>query len=189
MLRKKKNTSQDDTEQLDQNSQNFQNPIFKFQDSTQEIQNRSFLENSIDAYIEKEKKLPLLEFEQTEQGEKEINSTLKIQQSLTGQNLQKEIITPLDLRNIQDNVIKFRSQAIDVSPSGINFQQQKFSSMRADETNSCTDKNFEEIDKNFQTENLIKDDQRQTFEQWPDFGCEGIKVQRAHQPTSQCYYL
>eukprot|EP01023_Acetabularia_acetabulum_P014705 TRINITY_DN17172_c0_g2_i9.p2 TRINITY_DN17172_c0_g2~~TRINITY_DN17172_c0_g2_i9.p2 ORF type:complete len:193 (-),score=3.00 TRINITY_DN17172_c0_g2_i9:17-595(-) len=23
-------------------------------------------------------------------------------------------------------------------------------------------------------------------EQWPDFGCEGIKVQRAHQPTSQC---
>eukprot|EP01023_Acetabularia_acetabulum_P013498 TRINITY_DN1649_c0_g1_i7.p1 TRINITY_DN1649_c0_g1~~TRINITY_DN1649_c0_g1_i7.p1 ORF type:complete len:426 (+),score=54.61 TRINITY_DN1649_c0_g1_i7:85-1362(+) len=23
------------------------------------------------------------------------------------------------------------------------------------------------------------------FEQWPDFGCEGIKVQRAHQPTSQ----
>eukprot|EP01023_Acetabularia_acetabulum_P029229 TRINITY_DN275_c0_g1_i14.p1 TRINITY_DN275_c0_g1~~TRINITY_DN275_c0_g1_i14.p1 ORF type:complete len:231 (+),score=-2.58 TRINITY_DN275_c0_g1_i14:1262-1954(+) len=24
------------------------------------------------------------------------------------------------------------------------------------------------------------------FEQWPDFGCEGIKVQRAHQPTSQC---
>eukprot|EP01023_Acetabularia_acetabulum_P000283 TRINITY_DN10118_c0_g1_i1.p1 TRINITY_DN10118_c0_g1~~TRINITY_DN10118_c0_g1_i1.p1 ORF type:complete len:166 (-),score=0.87 TRINITY_DN10118_c0_g1_i1:8-505(-) len=24
-------------------------------------------------------------------------------------------------------------------------------------------------------------------EQWPDFGCEGIKVQRAHQPTSQCY--
>eukprot|EP01023_Acetabularia_acetabulum_P003844 TRINITY_DN11595_c1_g1_i1.p1 TRINITY_DN11595_c1_g1~~TRINITY_DN11595_c1_g1_i1.p1 ORF type:complete len:149 (-),score=4.39 TRINITY_DN11595_c1_g1_i1:86-532(-) len=22
--------------------------------------------------------------------------------------------------------------------------------------------------------------------QWPDFGCEGIKVQRAHQPTSQC---
>eukprot|EP01023_Acetabularia_acetabulum_P019147 TRINITY_DN19708_c0_g1_i1.p1 TRINITY_DN19708_c0_g1~~TRINITY_DN19708_c0_g1_i1.p1 ORF type:complete len:291 (-),score=-6.47 TRINITY_DN19708_c0_g1_i1:147-1019(-) len=25
-----------------------------------------------------------------------------------------------------------------------------------------------------------------TFEQWPDFGCEGIKVQRAHQPTSQC---
>eukprot|EP01023_Acetabularia_acetabulum_P043704 TRINITY_DN4367_c1_g2_i3.p2 TRINITY_DN4367_c1_g2~~TRINITY_DN4367_c1_g2_i3.p2 ORF type:complete len:218 (-),score=6.38 TRINITY_DN4367_c1_g2_i3:178-831(-) len=26
----------------------------------------------------------------------------------------------------------------------------------------------------------------QTNEQWPDFGCEGIKVQRAHQPTSQC---
>eukprot|EP01023_Acetabularia_acetabulum_P054268 TRINITY_DN6108_c0_g1_i2.p6 TRINITY_DN6108_c0_g1~~TRINITY_DN6108_c0_g1_i2.p6 ORF type:complete len:114 (-),score=8.16 TRINITY_DN6108_c0_g1_i2:172-513(-) len=26
----------------------------------------------------------------------------------------------------------------------------------------------------------------QIFEQWPDFGCEGIKVQRAHQPTSQC---
>eukprot|EP01023_Acetabularia_acetabulum_P058017 TRINITY_DN6791_c0_g1_i2.p8 TRINITY_DN6791_c0_g1~~TRINITY_DN6791_c0_g1_i2.p8 ORF type:complete len:100 (-),score=0.92 TRINITY_DN6791_c0_g1_i2:92-391(-) len=25
-----------------------------------------------------------------------------------------------------------------------------------------------------------------TREQWPDFGCEGIKVQRAHQPTSQC---
>eukprot|EP01023_Acetabularia_acetabulum_P062225 TRINITY_DN7635_c0_g2_i1.p5 TRINITY_DN7635_c0_g2~~TRINITY_DN7635_c0_g2_i1.p5 ORF type:complete len:119 (-),score=5.58 TRINITY_DN7635_c0_g2_i1:1048-1404(-) len=25
-----------------------------------------------------------------------------------------------------------------------------------------------------------------TVEQWPDFGCEGIKVQRAHQPTSQC---
>eukprot|EP01023_Acetabularia_acetabulum_P052151 TRINITY_DN577_c0_g1_i24.p1 TRINITY_DN577_c0_g1~~TRINITY_DN577_c0_g1_i24.p1 ORF type:complete len:105 (-),score=15.60 TRINITY_DN577_c0_g1_i24:23-337(-) len=25
-----------------------------------------------------------------------------------------------------------------------------------------------------------------TNEQWPDFGCEGIKVQRAHQPTSQC---
>eukprot|EP01023_Acetabularia_acetabulum_P024468 TRINITY_DN23626_c0_g1_i3.p1 TRINITY_DN23626_c0_g1~~TRINITY_DN23626_c0_g1_i3.p1 ORF type:complete len:166 (-),score=6.27 TRINITY_DN23626_c0_g1_i3:1018-1515(-) len=24
------------------------------------------------------------------------------------------------------------------------------------------------------------------YEQWPDFGCEGIKVQRAHQPTSQC---
>eukprot|EP01023_Acetabularia_acetabulum_P012669 TRINITY_DN15942_c0_g1_i13.p7 TRINITY_DN15942_c0_g1~~TRINITY_DN15942_c0_g1_i13.p7 ORF type:complete len:113 (-),score=3.75 TRINITY_DN15942_c0_g1_i13:471-809(-) len=24
------------------------------------------------------------------------------------------------------------------------------------------------------------------IEQWPDFGCEGIKVQRAHQPTSQC---
>eukprot|EP01023_Acetabularia_acetabulum_P062896 TRINITY_DN7821_c0_g1_i4.p2 TRINITY_DN7821_c0_g1~~TRINITY_DN7821_c0_g1_i4.p2 ORF type:complete len:240 (-),score=5.69 TRINITY_DN7821_c0_g1_i4:1551-2270(-) len=24
-------------------------------------------------------------------------------------------------------------------------------------------------------------------EQWPDFGCEGIKVQRAHQPTSQCW--
>eukprot|EP01023_Acetabularia_acetabulum_P016082 TRINITY_DN17937_c0_g1_i1.p2 TRINITY_DN17937_c0_g1~~TRINITY_DN17937_c0_g1_i1.p2 ORF type:complete len:223 (+),score=33.41 TRINITY_DN17937_c0_g1_i1:48-671(+) len=24
------------------------------------------------------------------------------------------------------------------------------------------------------------------LEQWPDFGCEGIKVQRAHQPTSQC---
>eukprot|EP01023_Acetabularia_acetabulum_P062100 TRINITY_DN7590_c1_g1_i2.p4 TRINITY_DN7590_c1_g1~~TRINITY_DN7590_c1_g1_i2.p4 ORF type:complete len:257 (+),score=19.51 TRINITY_DN7590_c1_g1_i2:918-1688(+) len=23
------------------------------------------------------------------------------------------------------------------------------------------------------------------LEQWPDFGCEGIKVQRAHQPTSQ----
>eukprot|EP01023_Acetabularia_acetabulum_P021544 TRINITY_DN21324_c0_g1_i2.p3 TRINITY_DN21324_c0_g1~~TRINITY_DN21324_c0_g1_i2.p3 ORF type:complete len:104 (-),score=1.12 TRINITY_DN21324_c0_g1_i2:593-904(-) len=22
------------------------------------------------------------------------------------------------------------------------------------------------------------------IEQWPDFGCEGIKVQRAHQPTS-----
>eukprot|EP01023_Acetabularia_acetabulum_P020945 TRINITY_DN20956_c0_g1_i1.p8 TRINITY_DN20956_c0_g1~~TRINITY_DN20956_c0_g1_i1.p8 ORF type:complete len:134 (+),score=7.42 TRINITY_DN20956_c0_g1_i1:1563-1964(+) len=26
----------------------------------------------------------------------------------------------------------------------------------------------------------------QSNEQWPDFGCEGIKVQRAHQPTSQC---
>eukprot|EP01023_Acetabularia_acetabulum_P025034 TRINITY_DN24025_c0_g1_i1.p3 TRINITY_DN24025_c0_g1~~TRINITY_DN24025_c0_g1_i1.p3 ORF type:complete len:100 (-),score=7.85 TRINITY_DN24025_c0_g1_i1:246-545(-) len=26
------------------------------------------------------------------------------------------------------------------------------------------------------------------IEQWPDFGCEGIKVQRAHQPTSQCYH-
>eukprot|EP01023_Acetabularia_acetabulum_P014533 TRINITY_DN170_c0_g1_i1.p1 TRINITY_DN170_c0_g1~~TRINITY_DN170_c0_g1_i1.p1 ORF type:complete len:416 (-),score=78.54 TRINITY_DN170_c0_g1_i1:764-2011(-) len=26
----------------------------------------------------------------------------------------------------------------------------------------------------------------QGVEQWPDFGCEGIKVQRAHQPTSQC---
>eukprot|EP01023_Acetabularia_acetabulum_P017123 TRINITY_DN18516_c0_g1_i10.p1 TRINITY_DN18516_c0_g1~~TRINITY_DN18516_c0_g1_i10.p1 ORF type:complete len:139 (-),score=13.42 TRINITY_DN18516_c0_g1_i10:296-712(-) len=23
-------------------------------------------------------------------------------------------------------------------------------------------------------------------EQWPDCGCEGLKVQRAHQPTSQC---
>eukprot|EP01023_Acetabularia_acetabulum_P046358 TRINITY_DN4777_c0_g1_i4.p1 TRINITY_DN4777_c0_g1~~TRINITY_DN4777_c0_g1_i4.p1 ORF type:complete len:428 (-),score=67.32 TRINITY_DN4777_c0_g1_i4:104-1387(-) len=26
----------------------------------------------------------------------------------------------------------------------------------------------------------------ESCEQWPDFGCEGIKVQRAHQPTSQC---
>eukprot|EP01023_Acetabularia_acetabulum_P025838 TRINITY_DN24659_c0_g1_i1.p1 TRINITY_DN24659_c0_g1~~TRINITY_DN24659_c0_g1_i1.p1 ORF type:complete len:351 (+),score=76.73 TRINITY_DN24659_c0_g1_i1:127-1053(+) len=28
--------------------------------------------------------------------------------------------------------------------------------------------------------------EEQISEQWPDFGCEGIKVQRAHQPTSQC---
>eukprot|EP01023_Acetabularia_acetabulum_P056256 TRINITY_DN6529_c0_g1_i10.p3 TRINITY_DN6529_c0_g1~~TRINITY_DN6529_c0_g1_i10.p3 ORF type:complete len:171 (-),score=28.76 TRINITY_DN6529_c0_g1_i10:366-878(-) len=27
---------------------------------------------------------------------------------------------------------------------------------------------------------------KQLQEQWPDFGCEGIKVQRALQPTSQC---
>eukprot|EP01023_Acetabularia_acetabulum_P025532 TRINITY_DN2442_c0_g1_i3.p2 TRINITY_DN2442_c0_g1~~TRINITY_DN2442_c0_g1_i3.p2 ORF type:complete len:158 (+),score=21.64 TRINITY_DN2442_c0_g1_i3:301-774(+) len=29
-------------------------------------------------------------------------------------------------------------------------------------------------------------DYKKFDEQWPDFGCEGIKVQRAHQPTSQC---
>eukprot|EP01023_Acetabularia_acetabulum_P054645 TRINITY_DN6192_c0_g1_i2.p4 TRINITY_DN6192_c0_g1~~TRINITY_DN6192_c0_g1_i2.p4 ORF type:complete len:145 (+),score=24.43 TRINITY_DN6192_c0_g1_i2:208-642(+) len=32
----------------------------------------------------------------------------------------------------------------------------------------------------------LKTMQKQLSEQWPDFGCEGIKVQRAHQPTSQC---
>eukprot|EP01023_Acetabularia_acetabulum_P041931 TRINITY_DN4109_c0_g1_i14.p7 TRINITY_DN4109_c0_g1~~TRINITY_DN4109_c0_g1_i14.p7 ORF type:complete len:117 (-),score=14.96 TRINITY_DN4109_c0_g1_i14:931-1281(-) len=31
--------------------------------------------------------------------------------------------------------------------------------------------------------------QTNSDEQWPDFGCEGIKVQRAHQPTSQCQVL
>eukprot|EP01023_Acetabularia_acetabulum_P026384 TRINITY_DN2507_c0_g1_i3.p2 TRINITY_DN2507_c0_g1~~TRINITY_DN2507_c0_g1_i3.p2 ORF type:complete len:205 (+),score=26.92 TRINITY_DN2507_c0_g1_i3:85-699(+) len=38
---------------------------------------------------------------------------------------------------------------------------------------------FEEVDRN-------KDGKLTLVEQWPDFGCEGIKVQRAHQPTSQC---
>eukprot|EP01023_Acetabularia_acetabulum_P042558 TRINITY_DN4215_c0_g1_i7.p1 TRINITY_DN4215_c0_g1~~TRINITY_DN4215_c0_g1_i7.p1 ORF type:complete len:435 (+),score=52.88 TRINITY_DN4215_c0_g1_i7:76-1380(+) len=31
-----------------------------------------------------------------------------------------------------------------------------------------------------------EDNNSHNNEQWPDFGCEGIKVQRAHQPTSQC---
>eukprot|EP01023_Acetabularia_acetabulum_P031544 TRINITY_DN2956_c0_g1_i3.p3 TRINITY_DN2956_c0_g1~~TRINITY_DN2956_c0_g1_i3.p3 ORF type:complete len:166 (-),score=25.64 TRINITY_DN2956_c0_g1_i3:187-684(-) len=31
-----------------------------------------------------------------------------------------------------------------------------------------------------------RDIRNESNEQWPDFGCEGIKVQRAHQPTSQC---
>eukprot|EP01023_Acetabularia_acetabulum_P062065 TRINITY_DN7576_c0_g3_i1.p2 TRINITY_DN7576_c0_g3~~TRINITY_DN7576_c0_g3_i1.p2 ORF type:complete len:223 (+),score=23.41 TRINITY_DN7576_c0_g3_i1:223-891(+) len=31
-----------------------------------------------------------------------------------------------------------------------------------------------------------REDTYKLNEQWPDFGCEGIKVQRAHQPTSQC---
>eukprot|EP01023_Acetabularia_acetabulum_P023856 TRINITY_DN2318_c0_g1_i2.p3 TRINITY_DN2318_c0_g1~~TRINITY_DN2318_c0_g1_i2.p3 ORF type:complete len:110 (+),score=28.68 TRINITY_DN2318_c0_g1_i2:123-452(+) len=33
---------------------------------------------------------------------------------------------------------------------------------------------------------LLLEDVVVLIEQWPDFGCEGIKVQRAHQPTSQC---
>eukprot|EP01023_Acetabularia_acetabulum_P042310 TRINITY_DN4171_c0_g1_i1.p2 TRINITY_DN4171_c0_g1~~TRINITY_DN4171_c0_g1_i1.p2 ORF type:complete len:116 (-),score=20.52 TRINITY_DN4171_c0_g1_i1:136-441(-) len=33
---------------------------------------------------------------------------------------------------------------------------------------------------------LLLSENEGNYEQWPDFGCEGIKVQRAHQPTSQC---
>eukprot|EP01023_Acetabularia_acetabulum_P041958 TRINITY_DN4113_c0_g1_i2.p3 TRINITY_DN4113_c0_g1~~TRINITY_DN4113_c0_g1_i2.p3 ORF type:complete len:312 (-),score=42.12 TRINITY_DN4113_c0_g1_i2:1099-2034(-) len=64
---------------------------------------------------------------------------------------------------------------ITISPALLEELEQNQSTLErvlSPESAQCSEKNINDMD-----------------EQWPDFGCEGIKVQRAHQPTSQCQEL
>eukprot|EP01023_Acetabularia_acetabulum_P053920 TRINITY_DN6055_c0_g1_i8.p1 TRINITY_DN6055_c0_g1~~TRINITY_DN6055_c0_g1_i8.p1 ORF type:complete len:317 (-),score=53.46 TRINITY_DN6055_c0_g1_i8:408-1358(-) len=78
---------------------------------------------------------------------------------------------------------------IELGPKIPSFYIHAIDEPQKDALNAKEKQHIDQLIKEYEqkeTDEEREDSNNQNDEQWPDFGCEGIKVQRAHQPTSQC---